>query len=1158
MLHVHRSESANTLVTALAGLLRDPAPGADPFAPDVLAVGARGTERWIAQRLSHHLGAGDPAAGGGDDGICARVDTSSPAHLLDGVLAAALERTRPGTGDAVERWAPSSLTWDVLEVLDEIAPADGGPAPDGRPEFALLRHHLRHHPGDDGPGGPGGPGTPPVRRTAAAARVAGLFARYGAARPQLLADWAAGRDDAPGAPLPADLRWQPEVFRAVRERVGLPAPAELLDDACAALRTDPALSDLGPRLAVFLVTRLATSRLRVLSALAEHREVHLLLQHPSPALWDATAAALRTDPGPRRAAWAAHAPGRHPLLRSMARDVRELQVRLAHAAPGHTDVHHPAPEPAPTLLGTLQAALARDAEPAPGPDPGDRSVQVHACHGRARQVEVLREVVLGLLDADPTLQPRDVLVACPDVETFAPLVSAAFATDSHPGGGLRVQVADRSALRTNPLLGLAVRLLGLAQSRAGATEVLDLAAAAPVRRRFDLDDEDLEQLREWTVAAGVHWGLSARHRGAWQLGSLDQGTWRAGLDRLLVGVAVGGAVEDDLVGRTGEDGLLGAVVPLADVESSRIDLAGRFAELLDRLDAAVTRLQGRHGVAAWCDTLLDAVLDLADTAPEDAWQVAQLRRELGVVAHDAARAGTARVGLTDVAATISERFAAHPQRANFRTGALTVCTPAPVRAVPHRVVCLLGMDDGAFPRAGGPDADDVLARDPHVGDRDPRGEDRQVLLDLVRSARDALVVTYSGRDVRTGAVLPPAVPVGEVLDALEAAHPGVRARIEVHHPLQPTDRRNFTPGALGTDGPFSHDGTAFSGADAGHREPAPVPPFLPAALPPAPAADLDLDTLVQFLQHPARGFLRQRLDVASATREEEPDDALPVQLDALQKWAVGDRALAARLRGVAAPEVVRLEGARGGLPPGPLGVAVLREVGPVVDAIAGVAAEFDTAPPRSVDVELDLDVPGVGQLRLTGNVRGVRPVRGGGRATGEVAVTTVYSRIKGKQTLRAWVELLALSAAHPGTEFRTVLVGRGDRGSTGLLTLGPVRSDAARDLLVDLLELRAVGLRFPLPLPVDTAAAWAQEAWRGRAPDACLRAARRAWTSDFSFDKEDRQEENVTVWGAERPVEHLVRWEPPTTLPPGVPTTFEGLVRRVWEPLLGVQRMDER
>ncbi|PRY15359.1 exodeoxyribonuclease V subunit gamma [Kineococcus rhizosphaerae] len=1128
MLHVHRSESAAALVDGLADVLRLPAAGADPFAPDVLAVGARGTERWIAQRLSHHLGAGP----GGDDGVCARVDFSSPSRLLDQVVAEVVARTRPEAGAAVERWSADALTWDVLEVLEDIAPATG-PAPDRRPEFAVLRHHLRT---------PDGEGVPRVRRTAVATRLARLFARYGAARPELLTAWAAG-----GSDVPADLRWQPEVFRAVREHVGLPAPAELLDDVCAALRADPALTSLGPRCAVFVVTRLADARLRVLAALAEHREVHLFVQHPSPALW----ARAAPSAGLRRAQ--AVADVRHPLLLSLSRDVRELQARLALAVPGAADTHHRAPAPPDTVLGRLQRALAADEVPAPSPDPGDTSVQVHSCHGRARQVEVLREVVLGLLDADRTLQPRDVLVLCPDVETFAPLVSAVFSTDSHPGGALQVSVADRSALQTNPLLALAARLLVLAQSRLSATEVLDLAGAAAVRQRFALDDEDLEQIREWTVDAGVHWGLSAQHRETWALGALAQGSWRAGLDRLLVGVAVGGAHGDDLVGP-----LEHAVVPLADVESSRVDLAGRFAELVDRLDAAVARLSGRHGVASWCTALLDSVLDLADVTPDTTWQVTQLRRELGAVAADAARAGTAAVGLADVAALVAERFAGRPQRANFRTGALTVCTTTPMRSVPHRVVCLLGMDDGAFPRVTNPDADDVLARDPHLGDRDPRSEDRQVLLDAICSAGDTLVVTYSGRDVRTGATLPPAVPVGELLDSLEAAHPGARQRIVVQHPLQPTDPKNFTRGALGTTGPFSYDRSAFAGAATGAGEPAAPPPFLPAGLPPAPAADLDLDQLVQFFQHPARAFLRQRLDVATATREEEPADALPVELDALQKWAVGDRALTARLRGTDPADIVRLETARGDLPPGPLGIAVLREVGPAVDRIAAVAAEFDTDPPRSVDVELDLDVPGVGRLRTTGNVRGVRPVRPGGRATGHVAVTTIYSRIKAKQTVRAWIELLALSAANPGTEFRAVVVGRGSRGSVGLLTLGPVPSGTARGALSDLLELRAHGLRSPLPLPVDTAMAYATAAWNARPAAACRQAASQAWVSDYSFPKEDADEENVTVWGAGAGVDTLLDWTPPPGWPPAAPQTFQAAAQRFWEPLLGVYRMDER
>ncbi|MGI4893918.1 MAG: exodeoxyribonuclease V subunit gamma, partial [Janthinobacterium lividum] len=234
MLHVHRSESAVALVAGLADVLQTPAPGSDPFAPDLLAVGARGTERWIAQRLSHHLGVSEGSDPALADGICARIEFTSPARLLDGVLAEVVGRTAPGHAEAVERWSPESLTWHVLEVLDEIAPLDVaaagsddllvGPAD----VFAVLRHHLRTPPGED---------SPRVRRIALASRIAGLFARYGAARPQLLRDWALDRDHS-STQVPDDLRWQPEVFRRVRAQVGLPAPAELLDDVCAALRSD--------------------------------------------------------------------------------------------------------------------------------------------------------------------------------------------------------------------------------------------------------------------------------------------------------------------------------------------------------------------------------------------------------------------------------------------------------------------------------------------------------------------------------------------------------------------------------------------------------------------------------------------------------------------------------------------------------------------------------------------------------------------------------------------------------------------------------------------------------------------------------------------------------------------------------------------------------
>jgi exodeoxyribonuclease V gamma subunit len=245
----------------------------------------------------------------------------------------------------------------------------------------------------------------------------------------------------------------------------------------------------------------------------------------------------------------------------------------------------------------------------------------------------------------------------------------------------------------------------------------------------------------------------------------------------------------------------------------------------------------------------------------------------------------------------------------------------PMRSVPHRVVCLLGLDDGVFPRSAGVDGDDIIARDPAVGERDPRGEDRQLMLDAVLAATEHLVITYSGADERTGARRPPAVPLGELLDTLDdtARTPDgepARSRVLRRHPLQPFDARNMLPGELGTGGPFSFDPAALAGARAAAAEPVATPPFLPAPLPAREAGDVELTDLTGLLVQPARGFLRQRLGVGIPFEQDEPSDSLTVDLDALEKWKLGDRMLRDRLAGVDEKTCQGAEWRRGTLPPG--------------------------------------------------------------------------------------------------------------------------------------------------------------------------------------------------------------------------------------------------
>ena len=1195
MLHIHRAERADRLASALAGLLAVPL--ADPFASEIVSVPTRGMERWLAQRLSSHLGAQPGRA----DGVCAGVLFPPPRRLIADATA-----TASGIDPEADPWLPERAAWPLLDVVAECL---------DEPWLEALRGYLGHSESEPDP-------VRRDRRLSIVRHLAELFARYGLHRPELVIAWAAGEDgDGDGGRLPPGSAWQAQLWRALRARIALPSPAERLDAASARLREDGSLLDLPPRVALFGLTRLPAGDVHVLRALAVRREVHLFLLHPSPALWERIAQAQHRGalvaPGARLGAAIAPtadcgrlvAPRRehdlsadlptHPLLASWGRDAREMQLVLSDDTAGHADHHHPLPPAPDTALGHLQAALLGDQAPPGEPLAGepdrraplqraDRSVQVHACHGQARQVEVLRDAVLHLLAADPTLEPRDVIVMCPDIETFAPLIQATFGAaatepaDEAPAGGgavdLHVRLADRSLRQTNAVLAALAALLQLAGARVTASQVLGFADREPVRRRFGLRDEDLARLQRWIGDAGIRWGLDAAHRAPFKLEDLETGTWAAGLDRLLLGAAMT------------EEGnrLYGGVLPLDDVESTAIDLAGRLGELVDRLQEALARLTAPQSLAAWASALTHAVQSLTATGPRDAWQHAELQRTLDELVAQAgatapgndpgsagaqqrgdsgdagARAGIQRaLSLAEIRGLLAERLAGRPTRANFRTGHMTVCTLYPMRSVPHRVVCLLGLDDGAFPRRLPRDGDDLMLDRPRVGERDPRSEDRQMLLDAVLAATEHLLITYTGHDERTNLPRPPAVPVGELLDVLHATVRGsdgpARAQIEVAHPLQPFDPRNFSPGAIVPERRWSFDQVALGGARALRAPRVPTPPFLDAPLPDPGDPVIALDDLVRFAEHPVRAFLRQRLAVRLGEIDDEVDDALPVALDPLELWQVGQRLLEARLTGMDGAAAIRAEIARGTLPPGVLGKPVIDRLYPVVEAIAAVAHGFTAVGSDATPIDVQVTL-GDGRL-LSGTVG----VRGDG-----VLATTTYSRLGAKHRLAAWVRLVAATAAAPARPLSAATIGRGQRDAgeravvvSFIPALGHDRATRARvagDALDGLVDLYDRGLREPLPVPCASAAAYARALHVG---EDAVAGARAEWESAYNYPREDRQLEHQLVLGGQLTVEELMaiparRDERGEGWMETEPSRFARLAHRLWSELLAREELTIR
>lgn len=1088
-LHLHRAERTDLLADGLGQLLATPLP--DPFAEELVIVPAKGVERWLSQRLSHILGRGD-----GQDGVCAGIAFRNPRSLIAEIT---------GTADN-DPWSPDTMVWPLLDVIDGCLDEQW---------CTTLATHLGHfESGEEKELRQG-------RRYAVARRLAGLFASYARQRPQLLVDWLDGHT----GELDTDLHWQPELWRVLADRIDADPPHIRHTKAVARLQESP--TELPQRLSLFGHTRLPVTEIELLDALATHHDLHLWLPHPSDDLWKSLT--HTRGPIPRRDD-TSHRDVGHPLLATLGRDLRELQRSLP--ADPHTDEYLArragADDRPDTLLGWLQSDITANAVRPQGRvlDADDRSVQVHSCHGPARQIDVLREVLLGLLADDPTLEPPDILVMCPDIETYAPLIVAGFGLGdvvhgAHPAHRLRVRLADRSLIQTNPLLGVASQLLALAGGRATASEVLNLAEAAPVRARFAFTDDDLDAIAAWVREANIRWGFDQAHRKPFGVDFLHN-TWRFGIDRVLAGVAM----SDD------SHAWLGTTLPLDDVSSNRVELAGRLAEYIDRLQRVVDALSGARPLRNWLTTLTDGIEWLARVSETDAWQTSQVQREFAEILADAGPRADTVMRLPDIRALLQRHLAGRPTRANFRTGILTVCTMVPMRSVPHRVVCLVGLDDGVFPRLGVVDGDDALARCPMTGERDIRSEDRQLLLDAIGAASETLVITYTGANEYSGQPRPPAVPLVELLDALDVTTSNkVRDRICVRHPLQPFDVRNVTPGALGVPGePFTFDPTALTAARVASGQRAQPPEFLPEPLPPPAVGDVALTDLLGFFKDPVKGFFRA-LDVTLPWDVDGVEDAMPVEIDALQEWTVGDRMLNDMLGGMDPEQARQAEWRRGSLPPGRLGWRKAEELRDQATELATAARRYRTAEPQAYDLDIDL-----GGRRLTGTVSPV---------FGDRIVWVTYSKLDGRHLLESWIRLVALVAQHSGRDWTAVCIGRPKKGVRPAQRVLGAPDVSAVEVLRELVALYDAGRREPLPLPVRTSYAWAYGRYSGDDPER-----EAAWR--WKYDKEEPAIERV--WGRGAPLSDLLTPVRPGEECEGESTRLGAFAARLWLPLLRAER----
>ncbi len=808
MLHLHLSNRAETLLAAVAerlGGVRD-----DPLAFDDVVVPSSAVQRHLTLAVAAR------------HGVAAGLRT----QWLAPWLWRQIGRLLPDLHSAPLLDADSSA-WRLWQLLGEHAAA-GAAAPRLAAWLAAADA---------------------ATRLQLAQRLATCFEHYASYRPDWLQAWCAGQPAVPGAP--ADEAWQAALLRqllvAQRDAADGAEGAEKggqnsrpdpgVDPGVAALLRLQALDDgalaglaaaagVAPRVEVLLLPALAPLHLALLRQLARVVEVHVSVLNPCAEYWFdlltprrlaalADAAADRAGRVPDDDAPLHHEVG-HPLLAAWGRQT-QAHLGLLLAAAGDDGVVDDADyreHPADHLLARLQNSLLTLALPAPGGwalAPDDRSVEIHVCHSLTRELEVLHDRLLGLLDAgngdgaraDGTtaLALSDILVLTPDLEAATPLIDAVFGTAA-PALRIPYTITGRSLAAVNAPARALLDVLALADSRLPVSALVALLRQGPVARRFGLDDEGLARVQRWLADAGVHWALDAAHQR--RLGLPDDGrhTLAAGLERLFLGHALPDAPPPDApVDDTGTGGPawpqpFADRLPAGDAEGSAArDLGALWlvAQALERLLAQTAQpLPPARWVALLHETL--AAWVLADDGEHDA-----LRELRAAIATLARRWDSA--ALTEPLPLALVRDALHALlddavRGGVPTGAVTFSAFSSLRGLPYRVVCLLGLNghgEAAFPSATRPDEFDLLAAAPRVGDRQRRDDDRNLFLDLMLAARDVLHLSCTGRSVRDNSALPPSVLVDELLDFLDPLLQGgnARARLVVQQPLQAFDEAAF-------------------------------------------------------------------------------------------------------------------------------------------------------------------------------------------------------------------------------------------------------------------------------------------------------------------------------------------------------------------------------
>jgi exodeoxyribonuclease V gamma subunit len=1030
-LRLFYSNRQEHLVQALAEELKTPL--SSPLKPEIIVVQSKGMERWISMELARA------------HGVAANLKFPFPISLIYELFHGLLPDLPENSP-----FDQNTMTWQIMHLLPRL---------ENRQELAPLNNYLRSPSG--------------LKMVQLCRRLAFLFDQYLVFRPEMILDWDQGKSNHFSEPAQTHALWQALLWQKLAPERHDQHRAALKKELHRALNHKKNIDFLPERISLFGISSLPRYYLEILDHLAAHIQVNIFFLNPSPLFWGDLPSKREQSKIIKKGRHLQEIEEENSLLASwgeLGRDFLDTIYSL-ELNPQEIDLFT---EPErDTLLGRIQSDvfnLQSNTEQHLEPEPisgADLSLSIHSCHSPRREIEVLYDRLLGILENNPDLQPRDILVMTPDIDAYAPYIQAVFACPEADHKQLPFCIADQDLSWELQVSRIFLRIMDLSEGRLSVSEVLSVLESPLVYSKFNLGPSDLESIKNWIRDVRICWGENETSKEEEGLPAFKANTWQAGLERLLLGYSLSGR----------ESKMFSAIVPYEHIEGSQVNVLENFLDFIQILFNSCHELRIPKPVSQWQRSLISILDSLLNVQASQESELSFLRQAVTNMASHAQQAGFEdKVEMQVIRYLLKQELREKSYGRGFLSGGITFCSMLPMRAIPFPVLCLVGMNDSSFPRQDQKPEFDLMAARPQKGDRSPRMDDRYLFLETLISARNYLHISYVGQNIKDNSAIPPSVVVSELADYVEEnyclqARNSIREHIVFKHPLQA-----FAPSYFQADAflrSFSEDNLeaaqrllAASSAE----------PFIPNSLsePEFFQGEIDLKELEIFFKNPCQFLLEKRLSLKLRPSQEHLNqDVEPLwELDGLTNYQLGQE-LVSRIINSEDKHFYDLLYAQGELPQGVPGKIRYQQLWEEASSFARQVEELSLAEEKLASPNIDLNLK---SWRLRGSLKNLYQSH---------LLYYRFAKLKAKDIFSAWLEHLILNALPISSlPQKSILMGKDKT-----YHFQPVLE--AQSLLTEIFNYFDLGLKSPLPFFPQTSYEYASRIWQGKSRTQALEAAKK-------------------------------------------------------------------